>query len=443
MSLFKSKLLKNISWLFFDKIFRMAYGILVSVIVARFLGPEDFGTLNFSIAFVYVFLVISSLGLEPILIREITLIPEKKNSLISTALLMRGGAAFFLYFICIVSAKLYNPSIDAGILILIIAIQIIFQITDVFFTVFMAEVNSKYIVISKNLGFLFSGLLKLLFVYISVSLYWFAFATVIEFVICSFFIIWFISKRTSIRISFRYWDFAIAKNLLKSSYPLIISGLFYVIYTKLDQVMLGYLSNSAEVGYYSVSTKLSEVWYFVPGAVVNSFYPELVRLNKNFKKEFNNLMKSLMTVLATLAVLLSIFFTFFSQYLIETLYGNDYSESGYILKIHIWSCVIVFSAVVSGSWFVINNLEKYSFYRTGIGALINIALNIILIPLYGGYGAAVATLTAKVIASFLLNGVFHKTREIFILQSKAYINVLKIYPIISSTKNILYEIKKY
>ncbi|TDS18646.1 PST family polysaccharide transporter [Maribacter caenipelagi] len=440
--LLSSKLFRNISWLFFDKIFRMIYGIFVSIVLARYLGPEDFGNLNFSIAFVYVFLVISNLGLESVLVREITLQPKKRQELISTSIFLRGGVALALYFICVLLAKMYHPDINTTLLITIIATQIIFQITDVFFTVFMAEVNSKYVVIAKNIGFLISGLVKLLFVYINLSLKWFAVATALEFLVCLILIIWFINKKTDIVIKFKYFNFYIAKELLKSSYPLIISGVFYVIYTKLDQVMLGYLSTQAEVGYYAVATKFSEVWYFIPVAIVNSFYPELIKKHKEDKNGFNKLIGNLMLVLASFALVLTIFFTFFSEYLITKLYGAEYSVSGEILTIHIWSCLIVFTAVVSGSWFVINKLEKYSFYRTGTGALFNIVLNFILIPIYGGFGAAIATLLAKILASYLMNGMFTKTRSIFWHQTNAYFNVLKIYPIIGATKQMLYEIRR-
>lgn len=441
--LLNSKLFKNISWLFFDKIFRMIYGILVSVIIARYLGPGDFGDLNFSIAFVYVFLVVSNLGLESVLIREITLNPVSRQKIVSTSFFMRTGIAFMLYFSCVLFIKFYNPNADTSLLITIIAAQIIFQITDVFFSVFMAEVNSKYIVISKNIGFLISGLLKLYFVYIKLSLFWFAFATISEFLVCLFLITWFLYSKTSVRLRLSDWDTALAKKLLKSSYPLMISGVFYVVYTKLDQVMLGYLAVSSEVGYYSVATKLSEVWYFIPGAIVNSFYPELIKLNRDNKPKFNALIKNLMIFLVGAAVLLSIFFTIFSDMIIFHLYGEKYSTSASILNVHIWSCIIVFSAVVSGSWFVINKLEKYSFYRTGTGAVINIILNCILIPIYGGFGAAIATLVAKILASYLMNGLFRRTREIFNLQTQAYLNVLKIYPVINATKKIKYEIKKH
>ena len=441
LELFKNKLVKNISWLFFDKIFRMTYGIFVSVLVARYLGPVAFGELNFSIAFVYVFLVISSLGMEQVLIRELTLSKEDRNKIISTSLIMRGLASIIIYLLVVVMAIRYNPDISTHLLIIIIGTQILLQVTDVFFAVFMAEVSSKYVVLARNIGFLFSGLIKVVFVFIKLSLVWFAFATVVEFFVCSLLIIWFFKRKTYIQISLKYWDKQIGKQILNSSYPLIISSVFYVIYTKLDQVMLGYLTSSNEVGYYAVAAKLSEVWYFIPSAIVNSFYPELVKLKEQNTNRFKGLIMNLMTVLTALALSIALFFTFFSEILIESLYGAEYIASGKILTIHIWSCLIVFSAVVSGAWFVINRLEKYSFYRTGTGAIVNIALNFMLIPVYGALGAAVATLIAKFIASYLMNGMFAKTKPVFLLQTKAYFNVMKILPVYRISKKLLHDVK--
>ena len=441
LDLFKNKLVKNISWLFFDKIFRMAYGIFISVLVARYLGPVAFGELNFSIAFVYVFLVISSLGMEQVLIRELTLTKEKRNQIISTSLIMRGVASSVVYLLVIAMVVCYNPGVSTDLLVIIIGTQIILQITDVFFAVFMAEVNSKYVVLAKNIGFLLSGLVKLVLVFMKFSLVWFALATVVEFLVCSLLIIWFFKSKTDIRISLKYWDKQIGKQILNSSYPLIISSVFYVIYTKLDQVMLGYLTSSDEVGYYAVAAKLSEVWYFIPSAIVNSFYPELVKLKEQDSNSFKILTLRLMTVLSALAFCIALIFTFFSDIIIESLYGIEYITSGKVLTIHIWSCIIVFSAVVSGAWFVINRLEKYSFYRTGTGALVNVALNFILIPAYGALGAAAATLVAKLIASYLMNGMFAKTKPVFLLQTKAYFNVLKIRPVFRISKKLIHDIK--
>jgi PST family polysaccharide transporter len=304
----------------------------------------------------------------------------------------------------------------------------------------MAEVNSKYVVLAKNLGFLLSGIIKIIFVYIKLSLVWFAIATVVEFSVCTALIIWFFKRKTDINISLKYWNKEIGKQILNSSYPLIISSVFYVIYTKLDQVMLGYLTSSDEVGYYAVAAKLSEVWYFIPSAIVNSFYPELVKLKEQNSNSFKILTMRLMTVLSALALCIALLFTFFSDILIQTLYGLEYITSGKVLTIHIWSCIIVFSAVVSGAWFVINRLEKYSFYRTGTGALVNVGLNFALIPAYGAIGAAAATLVAKIIASYLMNGMFAKTKPVFLLQTKAYINLLKIRPVYRISKKLIHDI---
>jgi len=147
-----------------------------------------------------------------------------------------------------------------------------------------------------------------------------------------------------------------------------------------------------------------------------------------------------MTVLSALALCIALLFTFFSDILIQTLYGLEYITSGKVLTIHIWSCIIVFSAVVSGAWFVINRLEKYSFYRTGTGALVNVGLNFALIPAYGAIGAAAATLVAKIIASYLMNGMFAKTKPVFLLQTKAYINLLKIRPVYRISKKLIHDI---
>lgn len=439
-SFIENKIIKNIIWLFFDKILRMGLGVLVSIYLAKYLGPTEYGELSFGISFVYFFLVISMLGMEPIIVREIIKNPHQTNKIISTSIILR---LFFgtIMFITSVFIAFYLYGWSKFFFIFVISFQLFFQVADVFGSFFLAKVQSKYVVISKNTGFIISSILKLALIFFNVSLLVFAYAILVEFFITFILLIYFYN-RSSLKFKFSYFEKSLARQLLISSSPLILSSVFYVVYTKLDIIMIKFLSNSEQVGYYAVANKLSEVWFFIPTIIINSFYAEIIELRNNNYKKFKKKILELMTVLSFLSLIMIIFFLFFSEKTIVYLYGQEYISSVSIFNIHIWSCLIVFSAVVSGVWYVANDLQKYTFYRTGIGALVNITLNFILIPIYGGLGAAYATLGAKFVASYLMNLMNKKTREVFFLQTESYINVLKIFPIIIFLKSINNNLKK-
>ncbi|SHI94644.1 flippase [Aquimarina spongiae] len=442
MKFFKqqNKIVKNILWLFFDKILRMSLGVLVSIYLAKYLGPTEYGELSFCVSFLYFFLVVSMLGMEPILVREITKSPSKTDEIISTSIVLRICSGFILFVVSVLTA-FYLYGLSKFFFILIISFQLFFQAGDVFGSLFLAKVKSKYVVISKNVGFIISSILKLILIFLNVSLLTFAYAILIEFFIALLLLIYFFNK-SEVEFKFSYFDTSLAKELLISSSPLILSSIFYVVYTKLDQVMIEFLSDSEQVGYYAVANKLSEVWFFIPTVVVNSFYSEIVALKNTNYKKFKDRILELMTLLSFLSVILILGFSLFSEVIITFLYGQEYASSVPIFNVHIWSCLIVFSAVVSGVWYVATDLQKYTFYRTGVGALVNVSLNFALIPLYGGLGAAYATLGAKILASYLMNLMNKKTREVFFLQTEGYINIFKIYPVILFSKRMIYNLKK-
>jgi O-antigen/teichoic acid export membrane protein len=418
----------------------MSLGVLVSIYLAKYLGPSEYGELSFAISFIYFFMVVAMLGMEPIIVREITKKPNLINEIISTSIILRvfSGALMFVLS-ALIAFFLYEGS--KFLFIFIISFQLFFQAADIFGSFFLAKVQSKYVVISKNVGFIVSSMIKLGLIAFNASLLVFAYAILIEFFI-AFILLFYFYNKSSLKVKFKYFDKSLARQILFSSSPLILSSVFYVIYTKLDIIMIEFLSSPQEVGYYAVANKLSEVWFFLPTIIVSSFYSEIIELRNNNYDKFKKKIVELMTVLSFLSVVLIIFFLLVSESLITYLYGLEYVFSIDIFNIHIWSCLIVFSAVVSGVWYVANDLQKYTFYRTGVGAIVNIALNFILIPIYGGIGAAYATLGAKIMASYLMNLMNKKTREVFLLQTESYVNVLKIAPVFVYLKIMINDSKK-
>ena len=101
-----------------------------------------------------------------------------------------------------------------------------------------------------------------------------------------------------------------------------------------------------------------------------------------------------------LALGVSIIVSLFAKQLIFALLGNAYMESATILSLHIWSGLFVFLETARIRWIIIQKLTRFQFFTTSLGAIVNIALNFFLIPRYGGYGAAMATLISYAVAVY-------------------------------------------
>jgi PST family polysaccharide transporter len=221
--------------------------------------------------------------------------------------------------------------------------------------------------------------------------------------------------------SFRLWrwSFPVAKTLLKDSWPLILSGLTIMIYMRIDQIMLGEIIGDGAVGIYSAASRISEVWYFIPTAIVSSVSPTIFAAKQNNEEVYYQRIKQLLGLMVLISIAIALPMSFLSGSIITMLFGNDYAPAAGILSIHIWASLFVFIGVGTSPWFIAEGLTHLSLRRTLVGAIINVVLNLFLIPTYAGVGAAIATVISYAFGSFLVNAMHPKTQKIFNIQIKS------------------------
>lgn len=414
------KIVGNTGWLFADRILRMGIGLFVGIWVARYLGAAQFGLFNYAYAFVCLFNAISTLGLPYLIIRTLTEYPEEKNNILGTAFILQFLGGCLSLIICVATIYLLKSNDPLTITIVTILGSIkLFQCFNTIDLWFQSQLQSKYTFVAKNTAFIIVSLLKVILININASLIAFAWATVAEFIILALgLIISYEYQGYSIRLW--RWSLALAKKLLRESWPLILSGLTVVIYMKIDQIMLGLMIDTTAVGLYSSAARISEVWYFIPSAIVSSVAPSIYQAKKDDNELlYHQRIAKLLKILNIIALSISLPMTFLATPLIILLFGNEFIESGTILAIHIWASIFVFMGVATSPWFIAENLTNLSFRRTFLGAITNVVLNFILIPKYAGLGAAIATVISQAVASFLSNGFDSKSRKIFKIQLKS------------------------
>lgn len=409
----------NTSWLFADRIIRMGIGVIVIIWIARYLGPEQFGIYNYAIAFVALFMALSTLGLDQIVVREIVRQPDKKDEIIGSALLMRFLASLITVILISVIIFLLRPD-DAltRLMVLIIASAMVFQSFEVIDFWFQSQVQSKYTVIAKNAAFFIISGVHIGLILSEASLIVFAFARLGEMFLFAAGMV-FLYRHTGSALRKLRFRLKQATHLLRNSWPLILSGIMVMLYMRIDQVMLGEMIGDTSVGIYSAAIRLTEVWYFIPTAILISVFPNIIETKKQNEGLYYRRLQRLYTLLTWIAIIIAILIMFISKPIINVLYGSEYIEASSVLVISIWAGVFVFQGLARGKWLLAENLQKYTYFFTGIGVIINIILNLILIPKYEASGAAIATLitqfTVVIPAPFLLK----KTRlsSVMILQS--------------------------
>lgn len=415
------KIIANTGWLFADRILRMGLGLFVGVWVARYLGVQQFGVFNYATAFVALFSTLSTLGLDAIVVRSIVREPEKRAEILGTAFWLKlfGGVTAIILAVSSIIAVRHDDQLTISLVAILSSVGI-FQAFDTIDLWFQSQVQSKYTVIAKNTAFVITALVKVALISFHAPLIAFAWAGLGEVSLGAIGLI--ISYRVRGYSPWLWpWSSLLVKTLLKESWPLILSGVTIMIYMRIDQIMLGQMVGDKAVGLYSAATRISEVWYFIPMAIASSVSPAIYAAKEVSEALYYQRIKQLIRMLVLISLVISVPMSLMSGKLITILFGNGYAEAGKILAIHIWASLFVFMGVATSPWFIAEGLTEFSFHRTLIGAVVNVVLNFLLIPSYGGIGAAIATVIAYAIAAFLANGLNSKTHRIFIIQLKSLI----------------------
>lgn len=412
-------IITNTGWLFADRILRMGVGLFVGVWIARYLGAKQFGIFNYATAFVALFNPISTLGLNPIVIRNIVSDSSDKEQILGTTFCLKIIGGIVSLSLAVVFVYLFRRDDNLSILLVtILAASGLFEPFDTIDLLFQSQVQSKYTVIAKNTAFIIVTLVQVTLITMQAPLIAFGWAKLADFGLGAIGLtIAYKVKGYSIKLW--RWSFPVAINLLKESIPFIFSGIAIIIYMKIDQIMLGEMVGNKAVGIYSAATRISEIWYFIPTAIVSSVSPSIFAAKKISEKLYYQKIKKLFRGMILLAITISIPINLFSEVIVMRLFGTVYAPAVSVLSIHIWASFFVFTGCAISPWFVADKMSHLSFYRTIVGATSNIVLNLFLIPLYSETGAAIATLVSYALGATLIDILHPKSRKIFQLQINA------------------------
>jgi O-antigen/teichoic acid export membrane protein len=388
------KALANTGWLFSDNILRMVLGFFIGVWIARYLGPERYGMLSYALAFVTLFLPLVTLGLDEIAVRNIIRDPSCKDEVLGTAFLLKlaGGLVSLGAATAVVFALRPDDTVSHW-LVPILAAGNLFQSFNVIEIWFNSQLQSKYAVLARNAAFLACSALKIALLLSGSSLTAFAAVSALETGIGAAGLVAGYRLRGG---RFRAWRATLvkARELLRDSWPLIISFISINIYQRIDQVMLQEMVGSREVGIYAVAVRLVDVWVFIPMAIYWSVSPSIVEARKVSDQLFYQRLQKFYNLVVFLAYAIAIPTTLIAQPLIDTVFGAAYSRAGLMLAGLIWVNVFASLEVARCAFLTTMNWNRLYFVTVFTGCLLNIALCYLLIPRYGAMGAVIASLVA-------------------------------------------------
>jgi O-antigen/teichoic acid export membrane protein len=400
---------KNTGWIFSERILRIIILIPVTALLARYLGPEKIGTYNLAISLVAIFAIITPLGIPSLLIREIVREEERSNELVTTTLVLRLVAAFVFYGLLIAATSLLQYSRLELTLVSIIGIRLVFQSFETVDNFLQASVKLRTSSKIRFIALIIVSALKLYLIFTEAPLIHFAWAYITEFGIMAILFAWMYGRMHGYRYRLQF-KAGTALFLLKSSLPLIYATALMTVNMKIDQVMITKLLDNEANGYYSVVVALIETLYFIPVALGTSLFPGLIKQHAVKSDDYLRSFQLLYEILLIIAIGIAVAFNLLAPFVIHLLYGPAYEPSVFILRVYSLSPLLMYYGFIRSRWLIIEDLHKYSVIFL-IGALVvNIALNLVLIPACGVIGAVYSLLASYLTAFILIPFLIRPTR---------------------------------
>lgn len=391
LSTTKAKILTNVLWATTGKVVTLLSTLVVGILVARYLGPAQYGLMNYIISIVTLFTVFATFGTTEIIIRELAKKDLPKEIILGSSFVVRISLAAITYIAIIIYLLLSNESTEANTLILIYATSIFFSSFDVIRFYFTSIIENKYIVKSEIFRTTIGALIKIILLLCKAPLITFIIALAFDFALLASGYIVAYKKKVDSPAKWKVSKQFI-KRLLSTSFPLLISSAAMIIYQRIDQVMIGKMMNDESVGYFSTAASFIGIITFIPTIMVQTTSPILVNLWKKDKSRYETESQKIMNVTTWITILISLITSILSSPIIRYTYGIEYIASVPVLQILSYKAVGVALITLGGQLTIIENIHKWAFIRNILSCVICIICNYYFIPQWGIIGTAWATI---------------------------------------------------
>ncbi|WP_323894334.1 flippase [Aeromonas allosaccharophila] len=408
--------LANSGWLIFDKLVRIFFSLFISALIARYLGPLQYGELAYVIAYLAFFQVLSTLGMDGVIVREIAKDKQHAGGLLGSAFFMRVIAGIFCWISSIlIMVVIFGWSHPRVYITALAGASLFFQAADTVDLWFQSQSQSKRTVISKLIAYFISNAIKVILVFAKAPLILFSLVIALDVLIAAVALFYAYKKYPCSQP----WVLIRSKALtiLIESWPYLLSGLAIVIYMRIDQFMIGMFLGEKELGIYAAVLPLATMWSFIPMTLSISLAPYVARKKCEDQLEYMSVLTSIFRGFSLLSWCIIIPVFLLSGPVVEFLFGHEYTNGAHILSVVVFTNLFINMGVAQNLWLLNEGKSLIGLYKTIIGVLVCVIANIILIPKLGMTGAAISSILAQFFSAFLSNIFF--CRNIFYIQLKS------------------------
>lgn len=411
------KFLSNGAWSLLNQVVRVGSLAAVTIALGRHFGPQLFGSLAVGFALVRVFAVVATFGFDRVLVRHLVDQEEQAATIVREAFWLKLGIAFLSYLTML--GLIFTFERDDTLLLTIAVLAgggLLFQAGDAFDYAFQAQGRFALSFLGRGVPILLSTTLKIGAILVNAPLLFFAALETVEAAIIAA-VLFVVYRRTISRsVSPKSAGTVAWRRLLAEGLPLLLSALAVMIYMRSDIIILGKMAGYQVAGIYAAASQISEACALFPVALMPALFPILVRWRRRGSVFYHRQFERLFLLAIATGLLFSLTLTFGATTIVTFIFGSNYHGAGKILIIHGWTILFIFIGITQSGYDVTEGLTWFATFRTFVGALLNIGLNLILIPRHGAVGSAVATLVAQIFSSVLLNALHPRTRPILRMQ---------------------------
>ena len=407
--LFKNKFVGNTSWLIFGRVMQMLISFIISMITARYLGPSNYGVINYVHSYISFFTAICNLGLNSVIIKELIDRPNSQGETLGTVIGMRIISSI-LSIICISSCIgiiFDNDALYMSVAILQ-SLLLFFNSFEMIEYWYQSKLMSKRSATIGIVAYICMSLYRVLILVLQKDVKWFAFATTLDNAVVAILLVICYFKDGGQMLTFNK---KLAKEILSKSHHFMWSSLMVAAYSEMDKILLGSLIDDTTVGYYSAALALCNTWPFILKAIIDSARPIIVEYHNTNHNLYIKRIKQLYAAIFYIGAAVALVFTIFAPLIIKIIYGDQFLNSVAPLRIVCWFTIFSYLGVARSTWMICEGKQKYEKILATCGAVSNVIMDLAFIATgFGAVGAAIATLLTQILTNFLIPLCFKETR---------------------------------
>jgi O-antigen/teichoic acid export membrane protein len=393
---FTNTITKNLFVMLASDVLGRVLSFAYIIIIARYLLAAGLGKYAFVFSFVELFAVFSNFGLNMVLVRDTAANSKKLKKYISRIAGLKIALSIFAVIAASIAILSLKQQTDVKIAVIIISLTYCFlNFRDLFSHIYQSQQKLEYAALFNTLERVITFVIGTIVLVLTKN--FLAFITVFLVSYAITFIVGLALVRKDFGNINPKIDLAFSKKILIQGFPFLLIDFFYLIYFKIDTVMLSFMKDYVVVGFYNAAYSTLTALYFIPGAFIAALFPVMAQKVVKNRKVLETIYKKAFLLLFVIGLPIGIGVTILSDRFVHIIYGPSFAPSSPALQILIWAEVIIFVSYITSYVLLSMKKQKIVVAATIFGAIFNIALNLILIPKYSYIGAAIATLATELV----------------------------------------------